>query len=184
MTPRSRYRVCAVVLGGLTAAACATKPGAAVGTSGSREIFPPSFRSDVVPVRRVLPESVETVWAALPKAFADLGYPGGPSTQAGERAYLTPSLKVRSRLYQGERNSVYLDCGRTRAGAPAADEYLISFAILARLRPHDGGGTQVEVLVDGSARDPAEKSNPVLCAGTGRLESALLRRLEAQIGVR
>jgi hypothetical protein len=169
------------VFGGLNVAGCATRPGGAAATTRDREAYAVWFRSDERSVRRVLPAPVEAVWAALPKVFADLGYPGGPSARAEERVYLTPPMKVRGLLYQGEANSLYLDCGRTPVGAPAADVFPITFAIMARLRRQDSGSTLVEVLVDGTARDPAQWSNPVFCTGTGRLETVLLQRLEARI---
>jgi hypothetical protein len=181
MLEQHRCWVFLVFLGGLTVAGCATKPGGAVPMTRDREAFGVWFRSDEKPVRRVLPAPVEAVWAALPNVFADLGYPGGPSARAEERVYLTPPMKVRGLLYQGEPNSVYLDCGRTPAGAPTADVYPITFAILSRLRRQDNDSTLVEVLVDGTARDPAQWSNPVFCTGTGRLETILLQRLEARI---
>lgn len=179
-----RSWVVLVILGGLTVAGCATKTGGAAPMTRDREAFAVWFRSDEKPVRRVLPASVEAVWTALPKVFASLGYPGGPSARTEERVYVTPPMKVRGLLYQGERNSLYLDCGRTPAGAPTADVYPITFAILSRLRRQNHDSTVVEVLVDGTARDPAQNSNPVFCTGTGRLETVLLQRLESQIVAR
>jgi hypothetical protein len=94
---------------------------------------------------------------------------------------MTPPLKVHERLYEEELNSVYLDCGRTSTGAPVADVYAITFAIRARLIPQPGDRTLVEVLVDGTALDRTQRSNPVSCTGTGRLETAILQRLEARV---
>jgi hypothetical protein len=169
-----------LALAGLGLVACATNASSNAGTSRDRETFAVSFRSDAAPAKRVLPAPVQAVWAALPQVFADLGYPGGPSARPEERVYLTRSLTVRGRLYEGDLNSDYLDCGRTPAGPPAADTYEITFAILARLTPRATDSTLVEVLVDGRARDRTQSSNPVFCSGTGRLEAALLQRLEAR----
>ena len=162
----------------VTLVACA---GGRRGPDETGDVFAVWVRSDAPPLRRVLPAPVEAVWAALPDAFIALGFPGGPSAR-GERMYLTPSMTVRGALYQGELNSVYLDCGRTAAGGLAADVYAINFAILARLTPQDSTHTLVEVLVDGTARDRGQSSNSIFCTGTGRLETALVQRLETRIG--
>ena len=167
------------ILCGLSIARCATRAGGVPGTSLAEGNFSSWFRHDLVPVRRVLPASLDSVWAALPEVFAHYGYPGGPSVLAEERVYLSPPLKVQRRLYTNARNSVYLDCGLTPAGVLAADVYVVSFSILAQLRPQDSG-TMAEIFIGGTARDPAQKSDPVYCTGTGRLETAFLQRLETQ----
>ena len=139
------------------------------------------FRSDAAVARRVIPASVEAVWAVLPQVFVGLGYPGGPSIRAGEREYMTPTLKIHDHLYEGDLNSLYLNCGHTSTGTPVADAYAITFAILARVTPQDSGRSLAEVMIDGTARDRAERSNPVSCTGTGRLETVILQRLEAGV---
>lgn len=143
--------------------------------------FSVSFRDDAPPVERVLLAPVDTVWAELPGTFTDLGYMGGPSTRAGERLFVTPSMTIQGRLYDGEFNSEYFDCGRTSTGTPAADDYEVNFAILAGVTPVEGGSTRVKVLVGGRARSRTQSSNTVHCAGTGRLEAKVLQRLQQRV---
>ena len=169
------------ILGNLSLANCAARSGGSAGLSGNRETFQVLFRRDVVPARRVLQATQEVVWAVLPQVFADLGYPSGPSARAAERVYLTPPLKIRGRLYDRERNSAYLDCGRAPAGGEAADMYEITFAIMARLRPMDASRTLVEVFVDGTALERTTSADVVSCTSTGRLEAAVPQRLATRI---
>jgi len=170
-----------IALGGVPLAACATGSGGAAKAPRRSETHTVWFREDVTPVRRVLTAPVETVWAALPQGFADLGFPSGASAREAERVYLTPSLRIHGRLYHGELNSVYIDCGHAVGGGRAADSYEVTFAMLVRLTPQDGGRSLVEVVIDGTARDRTlNLSNPVFCTGTGRLETEFLQRLEAR----
>lgn len=168
-----------VILCGLSFARCATRPGGAPRTSRDRT-FTSWFRDDLIPVRRVLAASLDTVWAAIPEVFAYYGYPGGPSMVADEEVFLTPPLKIQRRLYKDEPNSDYLDCGRTPMGVHAADAYPVTFSMMARLSRRDSDSTMVEIFVGGTARDPLQETAEVSCTGTGRLETALLQRLEAQ----
>lgn len=142
------------------------------------ERFTVRYRADVNPIHRVVALPVNRVWAALPRAFEALHYPGAPSDQADERVFLTPYLVLRGSLYEGELNSVYLDCGRNPLGASVADSWRITFAILVRLTPQGEGRTAVDVLIDGNANDPVLRANSQHCSGTGRLEEALLDLIE------
>ena len=150
---------------------------AAVAQEPKSKSFSVWVRRDAAPVRRVVAAPLETVWDVLPNAFRDLGYSGGRSAREGERIFLTPSLTIKGRLYEGELNSDYLDCGRTAAGQFAADVYEVRFAILARLVP-ERDSTSVEIVIDGTARDRTQSSNAVFCTGTGKIETALLQGLE------
>lgn len=169
-----------VILCGVSVTNCATSPGGAPRRSREQRTHISWFRDDLIPVRRVLAASLDTVWAALPEVFAYYGYPGGPSVLADERVYLTPPLKIERRLYKDELNSVYLDCGRTPMGVLAADAYPVTFSMMARLSRRYSDSTMVEIFVGGTARDPLQETQEVSCTGTGRLETALLQRLETQ----
>jgi hypothetical protein len=176
-----RWITLVAVLGGPICAGCASSGGGTSDPARERDRFTVFFRADAIPVRRVTRAPVEAVWAVVPQVFEGLGYPGGASVYEGERVYLTPNLKIEKRLYEGDLNSLYLDCGRTAAGVPAADVYAVTFAILTRVTPQDSARTIVEVIIDGTARDQAERSSPVSCAGTGRLETVILQRIEAGV---
>lgn len=142
------------------------------------KMFTVWFRTDASHFRRVLSAPVDSVWRVLPATFQFLRFPGAPSVYADEYVYLTPSLKIEGRLYQGEANSLYINCGHTPAGVPAADVYQVIFAMMAKLTPQPGGGTEVDIIVDGTARNLAEGGAMLHCTGTGRLEAILYRRLE------
>jgi hypothetical protein len=172
-----------LVLCGSLLAGCATGSSGKEASSRNGDTFAVRFRTDAPPAKRVIPAPVPVVWAAMPQAFADMGYPGGPSARPDERVYLTRPLTIQGQLYNGERNSDYLNCGQTPVGTLAADEYEVKFAIVARVSAFDADSTLVEVLVDGTARDRTRFTSVVNCAGTGRLEAALLQRLEKRTGV-
>ena len=54
--------------------------------------------------------------------------------------------------------------------------------MLVRLTAQEGGGTLLQVVVDGTARDRTlNLTNSLFCTGTGRLETEFLQRLEARI---
>jgi hypothetical protein len=132
------------------------------------------FRPDVSHVRRVFPAPIDSVWRVLPSTFQSLRFPAKPSVYPDEHAYVTPFLKIEHRLYEDEPNSLYLDCGHTAGAVPAADAYQVIFAILTRLTSQPGGGTEIDIIVDGTAQDLTERSLPVRCHGTGRFEDAII----------
>lgn len=141
------------------------------------------FRRDVSHFTDVLPTSVDSTWRVLPAAFQSLHFPGAPSVYPDDRVYLTPYLKIERRLYEHEPNSLYFNCGFTTAGKPAADEYRVRFAMVARLIAHASGGTEVDIVVDGSAENRVEHQAPVSCTGTGRLEGAIFQILQDSLRV-
>jgi hypothetical protein len=148
---------------------------------GREKVFAVWVRSDVSHVRRVLPAPVESVWRVLPPAFQFLRIPGTASQYPDEYVYATPQLKIEHRLYEGESNSLYIECGRTLGGSPIADEFQVIFAIMTRLTPQANGGTEIDIVVDGTAQDMTERSHAVRCYGTGRFEEAIIARVEAAL---
>jgi hypothetical protein len=148
---------------------------------GREKVFAVWYRPDVSHVRRVVPAPVDSVWRVLPSAFQFLQIPGTASQYPNEHVYASPQLKIERRLYEGESNSLYIDCGHTIAGTPIADEYLVIFAVMARLTSQAAGGTEIDVIVDGTAQDMTERRNAVRCHGTGRFEDTILDRVEAAL---
>lgn len=169
------------LLGVIALAHCAPR---ATGESIDRErMFTVWVRKDVSHFNRVLPSAVDSVWQIVPVAFQSLHFPGAPSVYPDDRVYLTPYLKIERRLYEGEPNSMYLNCGFTAVGEPAADVYRVTFAIIARLLPHSGGGTNVDIVIDGSAQSMVERQAPVRCTGTGKLEALVFQILQDSVRV-
>ena len=142
------------------------------------------YRTDVSHIRRVIPASIEIVWRVLPASVDALQFPGTPSVDSANHIYATPQLKIEGRLYPEESNSRYLECGRTIAGQPAADEYLVIFKVLSRLTSTPAGETEIDIIVDGTAQDMKERSLAVRCHGTGRFEEAIIERIEASLARR
>jgi hypothetical protein len=139
-------------------------------------------RSDVSHVRRVIPASIEAVWRVLPASVESLRFPGTPAVYPDDKIYVTPWLKIEHRLYPDESNSRYLNCGITMGGSqPAADEYLVIFAIMTRLTSTPTGETEVDIIVDGTAQDMKERFLPVRCNGTGRFEEAIIAQIHASL---
>jgi len=185
MAHARNYARVLLALGLVPLAACATGSGHAASAPQGARTTTVWFRRDLIPLSRVVAAPVERVWAALPQSFAELGFPSSPSAREAEWIYLTPSLRIHGELYKGELNSVYIDCGHSAVGGHAADSYDVTFAMLARLTPQEGGTTLVQVVVDGTARDRTLiLSNPVSCGGTGRLERDFLQRLEGHINTK
>ena len=142
------------------------------------------YRTDVSHVRRVFPVPLGSVWRVLPASMESLRFPGAPSIDTTNHIYETPQLKVERRLYPDESNSLYLDCGSTIGGQPAADEYLVIFKVMTRLTSTPAGETEVDIIVDGTAQDMKERSFAVRCHGTGRFEDAILARIDASLAGR
>lgn len=172
-----------VVLGALVCGACAGASRApADDPSGEPvrggELPTVRIRHDAVVVARDYSVSVDQLWAVLPGAFADLGYQGAP---AKDRLYLTPSLTVRGRLDPKVPNATFLNCGRTTAGGQAANEYEVTFTVLARARARAAGTSRLEVIVDGWASDRASRSGGNFCSGTGQIEESIFQAAERRL---
>ncbi|HKA58289.1 MAG TPA: hypothetical protein VKD28_06720 [Gemmatimonadales bacterium] len=142
------------------------------------------YRTDVSHVRRVIPATIESVWRVLPASIESLQFPGAPSVDVKNHIYVTPRLKIESRLYPDESNSLYLDCGRTIGGQPAADQYLVIFNVMTRLTATPAGETEIDIIVDGTAQDMKERSFAVRCHGTGRFEETIIQRIETSLASR
>ena len=173
------FRSAAVLLCTLTAAT-ANAQNAPV-KKKEREAFTIRVRTDNNIPEFQLKHAPEDVWKALPAVYEELGYPGSADSSE-EYVFITPYMNIRGRLYDGERNSSYLDCGTSPAGMPAADIYGITFVIVTMIEPHPDGGTRVRVLVDGNARDKVLSNNSVPCRGKGLLESGIAHFLDQRLG--
>jgi hypothetical protein len=124
--------------------------------------------------------SLDRVWEVLPLVYQEMGYPSAPLRGAAERVVTTPILRVHGRLYEGERNSDYLSCGASLTG-DRADTYRIQFTMGTRIRAGRDGGTLVETILRGLARDPVTGVGPVQCRGTGRLAREVVLRLQLKL---
>jgi hypothetical protein len=128
--------------------------------------------------RSELPVPPEELVEEVPEAYRFVGLPVDGPRGDGPWLFFTPNMSLEKPLYEGERNSDYIDCGSAIQGE-RADLYSLEFVLATRLRAAPGGGTIVESRLEGRARDRFTNERPVFCSGTGKLEAEiaeLLRR--------
>ena len=143
------------------------------------ERFTTVFRGDVEPHREVIPAPIERVAEQVPGAYELMGLPVALASNTEELMFITPALRISGTLYEGERNSDYINCGRGVNG-PRADTYEVEFALYTTLKPDENGFTVVETALSGFAGDRTTRSGDVACAGTGRLERDIARVLRSR----
>lgn len=125
--------------------------------------------------------SSSRIWKSLPDVFKELGFEGKPSGTE-EMTYVTPPLRINGRLYDGELNSLYIDCGKTPAGGLAADEYGVTFAVFVKVVPVVADASVIEARIDGVSRTRNESSGRNRCWGTGKLEHRFIDALKRRLG--
>jgi hypothetical protein len=166
-----------ILMSVVSLAGCASSGNQAAAPSGAA--FWVKARSEKTPFARVINAPVQQVAQHVAPVITGMGFPGafagGP-----EFIYITKQLDVKSRLYEGEKNSAYFECGETSVGTLIADNYSITFTLLAHLSATADGKTNAEVLLDASARDPSQAGTNVPCRGTGKLENTVLQALAAR----
>lgn len=167
-----RLSILLVILAPLSLAGCASGAG---GPS-----YYVKYRADALTSNDVLPYPPETVWRALPQAYADLRFPAGPASR-GLMEFTTPQLKVQGQLY-GLRNSEFIECGVVDQGQPLEDHGEVTLAMITRLEPAQGNATAVRTQVDAYARRRDVASDPVSCASRGVLEQAIVSALVRRLG--
>jgi hypothetical protein len=143
--------------------------------------FSIEYRAESGALTAALPAPVERVAELIPGVFERLGLPVAPASNTRTLTFITPTLKVSGRLYEGESNSDYFDCGRDIRGAQA-DFLELRFVVLAELRPADDGGTVLETRVDGNARNRYREGSRFPCSGTGKLERQIEALLRHELG--
>ena len=146
------------------------------------EMFDTRITRGVTPVSGFYRAAPDSVWLAIPGAFKDLAFPRGTQTNGDEKLFVTQEMTIQRQLYDGEPNSLYFDCGRTPAGNAAADEYAVTFTILARVVPDGDQFSHVDVLVDGRAHDRTRSNaSAVFCNGKGRLEEMVIAAIRKRL---
>jgi hypothetical protein len=170
----SRYAVPVVAIMTIACASASKESGTPSGAA-----FWLRARSEKVPFSRVINATADQTAKILATTFADMGYPG--SFAKGTNVFVTRQFDVKGRLYEGELNSAYFDCGHSAVGSVVADEYTLSFVVAAHLEPATNTTTQVEVLLDASARALTQSGTALPCRGTGKLENLILAGLAARV---
>lgn len=126
-------------------------------------------REDARGYRYAFDAPTNRVVEALPEVYTYFGFPGGLATSTDDLLFISPTATAEGRIYAEEPNSLYLDCGRV-LGGPRADTHILQFALVTRIVALDTGGSEVEIIIDGRARDRVHQTNAVPCRGTGKLE--------------
>jgi hypothetical protein len=164
------------------AAACVSGGGSSPGAAGiGGKTYLVDYNPGDAKITRHFDAPVDVTWNAIPLAFKDLHFAGGPSTKGNERLYMTPTLQLPGRLYEGELNSTYFECGKTPAGLPSTDSYELTFAVLVWADADRPSGSSVRILLNGWGHDRTNPSAVVQCTGTGRLEAMFLQAIEQRV---
>lgn len=155
-----------------------TRPGpASVSVSGTTvDVNLPTERAIV---SEELDATPEAAWAALPKAWEDLGIEVRESSRATRT--LANARLVISRRMGGAPLSRYLSCGAGMQGA-FADVYRIQMSIHSAVVPVAGGGVEIRTYLEAVARNPEGTSNTAVnCTSTQRLEREIAARVRAHL---
>jgi hypothetical protein len=139
------------------------------------------FRADAPFAKVVLPYTVDQVWRAMPDAYQLLGFTGTADRDTTKKDFKTGFMQIRGQLYEGEPNSLYFECSRNSMTGPLADQGDITFAILSRVEPNEGGGTAVLTQLSARVRRRDASQYPVDCGSTGRLERTLAQFLTQRL---
>lgn len=176
-------RLPVIVLMAWTLTACASS-GRSEDPLALPDEFTTYFRGDLAPHRTVLSAPLERVDREVAGAYEYMGLPVALASDPEARIYITPTLQLRGPLYEGERNSDYIDCGTGATGA-RADQYDLRFAAYTKLSPgEEDGRTVVETLLSGFASSGDIRGGDMPCRGTGKLEESIARILRARATTR
>lgn len=140
------------------------------GGSSTFDEFSIRYRADSRGYRYTFASPTERIVEALPEVYRYFGFPGALASDEDELLFISPTATANGRIYDEEPNSQYLDCGTAVGARPRADSHVLQFVLMTRIEPLESGGSEIEVIVDGRARERAQNSNAVPCRGTGKLE--------------
>ncbi len=166
------------------AAGCATSDPDTVALPGGRPahvaISETSMEVNISPDRAIVTETIratpEVAWAALQKAYGELGIEVKESDPAA-RVLGNPRL-ILSRRLASTPLSRYLSCGQGLQGY-FADTYRIEMLIRSSIAVVEGSGTRVNTYLEATARNPEGTSNTaVACTSTQRLEREIAARVK------
>src|SRR5690606_11887107 len=134
--------------------------------------------SDTRAVAAEIPVEAWQAWPRLVEVYGELGLPVA-TIQSAELRIGNPNFVIRNQI-AGLRAARAFDCGRGRGGALVAELYPIHASLHTRLIPSEAGGTRVESVLVGIARDAGGNStNPLRCSSTGAPERTIAVRLQA-----
>ena len=157
----------------LGAAACSVRPSNAppptlstLGVerpNGANRTFELRHEADVG--EATVPAGLTAVWGVLPSVFEQLGIEVSRVDAANG---IMGTEGYRARRVEGERMSLWLDCGRGPVQA-VADEYQVTLQVMVQILAASEG-TVVRTTTDAYARGRDSSSSSVHCISSGRLE--------------
>ncbi len=129
--------------------------------------------------RHGIGEAPAQVWPALVRTYNELEIPLG-SIEPAQHRLGNNALAVQRRL-AGEPISRLLNCGTDGFGSPLADKYQVTVSLITVLEAGEGGTTQMQTWLSGTAINRGVSGAPVHCGTTGRLEERIALTLQRQL---
>ncbi len=132
--------------------------------------------NDANAVTKVIDGTVEVTWSALQSVYTSLEIPVA-RLEAAQKTIGNPAFRTRRRVGPLPMIRV-VDCGGD-SGMPNAETYDVTLDILSRVTTTSDGRSQLQTLVQGTARR-ATSGNPndVRCSSLGGLEARIGEMVE------
>jgi hypothetical protein len=158
-------------------------PAAPVDVSGPRgNVASARLHNEPTPIVLTVAAPLDTVWRALPGAYATVGIPDPGIDPGGAKA--VGNLSFHPHRLAGHMLSEYLDCGRGITAVPRADEYDVTMSVRTDLRPGPEGATVATTTVQATAQSREMSANAVYCRSLGTLEARIVLVLRTAVGAR
>lgn len=147
------------------------------GDAGTLEL---AINSRARPREEPVAGSPEQLWPALVAVYQEMEIP--IATLDSVRHLIGNRGAAVRRTLAGAPLSRYLDCGRNAVNSPNADLHPVNLRIFSLLKPMGDGSTQLQTLIEGSAKNPVNNDPAVQCSSTGRLEGRIAEELRKRAG--
>ena len=143
--------------------------------------WPESVLLDTLRQNHDLMADPQKVYAAVLKAYADLGIPTGRTD--GKAGIIGSERFERMRVLADAPMSRWFNCGGDGNSGPHANEYRVEIAVVSWVESGDHGA-KLGVATIASARDVSGVfRNPMGCSSTGALEQKLVTQVSKNLGI-
>lgn len=149
-----------------------TMPQQVQGVSGAMTTI--RMADNVTAKSNIIDLAPATAFAALKNAYATLGI---PVTDINDTKRTIGNVAFRTRKKVGDvPMTKVVDCGGD-SGMPNAETYQITLSVQSVISPNDAGGSVLQTLVEGSAKNPltSASSGVVRCVSVGGLEDQVAK---------
>jgi len=119
------------------------------------------------------------IWPHLAAVFDQLGV---EVTEVKQPQWIMGNPRFRARSLDGQRLSRFVDCGRDFSGV-YADQYEVTMTLMVQLLRGQGDGTNVNVLLTGSAQSRSTSGSSVRCTTNRTLEARLVQLIREKLGL-